>query len=274
MGFPGQDDAGVDDFGRPIGQLQRRDVLLKSAATISLYGPTSAMADRKLRIDVDVSNTGTGHNLPSGFSQERQCWVEVIVMDGASTIVYQSWYLVDKPHPETGEMVADGNLHDEDLENIIVELDALGEVISLEHGPDYNQRHGSHPVNTGVRNFGNEFEKLNPQTGEHEEVFVPFYATHMNNSFSLPALTTERIPYDVMIPAGVQGPLKITARLRFRPFPPRFLRLLAEHRPDLVNEALVDRNIIVEMAEAASLNVPIRAPGKNLSGPYLLLQEK
>ncbi len=259
-GFPGQNNSGLDAFGRPIGQLQRRDALLKAAATISLDGPVIALEGRKLRINVDVANVGTGHNLPSGFSQERQCWVELIVRDGSGAIAYQSGWLVDKPHPETGEMAADGNLDDEDLENIIVKLDALGNVISLEHGPDYNQRHRSYPVNTGLRNFANEFERLNPQTGEHEEVFVPFYATHMNNSFSLPPLTTERIPYDILIPEGTQGPLQITARLRFRPFPPRFLRLLAGHRPDLVNEALVDRNIIVDMAEATPLDIPVGNP--------------
>jgi hypothetical protein len=192
---------------------------------------------------------GTGHNLPSGFSQERQCWVEVTVKDGNGAIIYESGYLRDSD--------GDGNFHDEDLNNIIVELDPLGNVISNEHGPDYNQRHGDHPVNTGLRNFGNEFEILNTATGEHEEAFIPFGATHMNNSFSLPPLTTERVPYDVLVDTGTSGPLRITARLLFRSFPPRFLRLLAGHRPDLVDEALVDRNTIIEMAEAVPLIVTV-----------------
>jgi hypothetical protein len=238
--------------------MQRRDVLLKSAATIALDVPTTVVAGQELQINVEVSNVGTGHSLPSGFSQERQCWIEVIVKDGNGDMVYQSGYLIDKPHTETGEDTADGNLHDEDLENIIVELDALGDVTSFEHGDDYDQRHASPSVNTGLRNFGNEFEKLNEETGEHEEVFIPFTATHMNNSFSLPALTTERVPYDVLIPDDSQSPLQITARLRFRPFPPRFLRLLAEIRPDLVDEALVDRNVIIEMAEATPLTVTVQ----------------
>ena len=126
------------------------------------------------------------------------------------------------------------------------------------HGDDYDQRHGDHPVNTGGRNFGNEFEMLNTATGEHEGIFIPFGATHTNNSFSLPPLTTEEVLYDIPVDLGTSGPLSITARLRFRPFPPRFLRLLAQHRPDLVDEALVDRNVIVEMAEAAPLTVAVQ----------------
>jgi hypothetical protein len=257
-GFPGQDVPGADAFGNPIGQMQRREVLLQSAATINLRGPTTVVGGEELQISVDVSNAGTGHNLPSGFSQERQCWVEVIVKDGDGATVYESGYLVDKAHPETGEMSPDGKLHDEDLENIIVELDPLGNVISNEHGPDYNQRHGDPLVNTGLRNFGNEFEILNSVTGEHEEAFIPFGATHMNNSFSLPPLTTEEVLYDVPLDSEIEGPLTITARLRFRPFPPRFLRLMAEHRPDLVDEALVDRNTIIEMSEAIPLTVTVQ----------------
>jgi hypothetical protein len=48
----------------------------------------------------------------------------------------------------------------------------------------------------------------------------------------------------------VSGPLHVIAQLRFRPFPPRFLRTLAQARPDLVSEDTVDRNRIVDMAEA------------------------
>jgi hypothetical protein len=38
--------------------------------------------------------------------------------------------------------------------------------------------------------------------------------------------------------------------LRFRAFPPHFLCSLALARPDLVDAALVDRNRVVDMAEA------------------------
>ena len=34
-------------------------------------------------------------------------------------LLYQSGYLIDKPHPETGETAPDGNLSDEDLEHVI-----------------------------------------------------------------------------------------------------------------------------------------------------------
>ncbi len=257
--FPGQDDPGLDSHGYPIGQSQRRDDLSKSAASIELSAASTVAGGEVLPITVDVTNVGAGHNIPSGFSQERQMWVELIVAEAGGGIIYQSGHLEDNSHPETGELVPDGNLHDEDLQNLIVVLDpATGEATTLEHGSDYNLRHDHPPVNLGLANFGNEFIRVDPSTGEEEEVFIPFLANHMDNSHSIPPLETESVLYDVLIPAGTTGPISITARLRFRPFPPRFLRLLAQVRPDLVDEALVDRNRIIEMAATAPHSVRVQ----------------
>ncbi len=256
--FPGQDDAGLDSHGLSIGQKQRRDDLLRSAATVELSVPPSVASGDVLPIIVDVTNVGAGHNIPSGFSQERQMWIELIVADADGGIIYQSGQLEDNAHPETGELVPDGNLHDEDLQNLIVVVDPeTAEATTLLHGPDYNQRHDAPPVNLGLANFGNEFLRVNTETGEEEEVFVPFLANHVDNSHSIPPLETESIRYDVLIPSGHAGPLTITARLRFRAFPPRFLRLLAQVRPDLLSEEIVDRNLIVEMAEAVPVAVSV-----------------
>lgn len=178
-------------------------------------------------------------------------WIELTVTDGADNVVYKSGHLTDKAHPETGENDPDGSLDDEDLENLIVVIDpATGEATTLEHGEDYNERHGDHPVNLGLANFGNEFLRVDPSTGEEEEVFIPFLANHMDNSHSIPALETASVPYDVNIPAGTAGPLTVKARLRFRAFPPRFMRILSQIKPDVVTEEMVDMNKIIDMVEA------------------------
>ena len=77
--FPGQDSRRRDEHGNVIGQIQRRQILLESAAAISISAPTEIAAGDTLQLYVNVTNSGTGHNLPSGFSQERQCWVELTV---------------------------------------------------------------------------------------------------------------------------------------------------------------------------------------------------
>jgi hypothetical protein len=257
--FPGQDDATLDEYGFPIGQKQRRDLLLQSAATIAVSVPDAVDGGDVLPIDVSVTNVGAGHNIPSGFSQERQMWIELTVTDADGDVVYQSGHLNDRAHPETREFRPDGNLHDEDLQNLEVVLDpATGAATTLEHGPDYNQRHDDPPVNLGLVNFGNEFLHVDEETGEEEEVFVPFLANHMDNTHSIPPLETRTNRYDVTVPGNTQGPLTVTARLRFRAFPPRFLRLLAQVAPNLLDEAVVDRNLIVEMAQADPVAVTVR----------------
>ena len=180
--------------------------------------------------------------------------------DESGTVVYESGYLKIQTHPETGETSPDGRLNDEDLANLIVEIDpATGAATTLEHGDDYNQRHGDHPVNLGLVNFGNEFLRRD-ETGHLEEVFVPFLSEHTDNTHSIPPLETASNVYSILIPDGLEGSLTVTTRLRFRAFPPRFLRLMAQIRPDLVNEAIVDRNEIVEMAQAPPATVSILGP--------------
>jgi hypothetical protein len=252
--FPGQSGSDLDSHGLPIAQQVRRADLLRAACTLEVEGPSELPERGPLPITVSVTNTGAGHNVPSGFSQERQVWIELTVVDGGGRLLYRSGHLQDSPHPETGEFSPDGSLHDEDLQNLVVELDPdTLEATRLEHGPDHDERKDSPPRNKGLVSFGNEFLRIDHETGEEEEVFVPFLANHMDNSHSIPPLETRRFVYDVPLPRTVQEPVVVRARLRFRAFPPRFLRLLARARPDLLDEALVDRNRIVEMAQAATV---------------------
>jgi len=273
--FPGQDNEARDENGNMVGQVQRRKVLMESAAEMTVSGPPSTVVGETIPIMVHVTNSGTGHNLPSGFSQERQIWIEIIVSDSNGQVVYESGTLRDNAHPETGELVADGNLDDEDLRNLVGPGGGSGVIdpVTLEadvvHGPDYNRRHETPPVYQGLVNFGNEFIRIavdgngDPMRDEQghfveEEVLMPFLSTHTDNSHSIPALETAEVRYDVAVPAGSVGPLQINVRLLARAFPPRFLRALAAGRPDLVNEEMVDRNRIVEMVSAAPVNVPIQ----------------
>jgi hypothetical protein len=242
--FPGQEAQGVDSHGLPIGQIERRRDLVRAACAIELA--VESVDEGVLPISVGVTNVGAGHNVPSGFSQERQVWIELVVSDAGGEVLYESGYLVDHAHPETGETEPDGNLDDEDLENLHAEVDPVTMEAIVEPGPDFNQRPA---VNLGLKNFGNQFRRI----GDHgdEEVFSPFLANHMDNNHSIPPLETVWTRYDVALPETARGPVEISVRLRFRSFPPHFLRALAQARPDLVDEALVDRNRIVDMAEAS-----------------------
>jgi eukaryotic-like serine/threonine-protein kinase len=253
--FPNVDTDGEDEWGFPLGQQQRRTQMLRAACTLTLEGtPTSLDASADvIPIRAVVTNSGTGHNVPSGFSQERQVWIELIVRDDVG-VIYESGYLRDKAHPDTGELEPDGLLDDEDLDDrhFTVDIDTLD--THFEPGPDRDQRP---EVNLGMMNFQNAFLRIHPD-GTREPVINPLLADTMDNSRSLAPLASREVLYDVLVPPrGIVGDVRVTARLRYRAFPPEFLRILAVREPQLVSEETVDLNTIVDMAEAeATISVP------------------
>lgn len=59
-----------------------RTAMLRAALRLSITGlPAQVSAAETLRIDAWVENVGAGHNVPAGFSQEREVWVELTVRD-------------------------------------------------------------------------------------------------------------------------------------------------------------------------------------------------
>src|SRR5262249_48421200 len=43
----------------------------------------------RLEIPIRIENTGAGHRVPAGFSQEREIWLEMTVRDGRGDTVYE-----------------------------------------------------------------------------------------------------------------------------------------------------------------------------------------
>ncbi|MEZ4234311.1 MAG: multiheme c-type cytochrome, partial [Polyangiaceae bacterium] len=69
----------------------KRLALLASAGTLSLSGVQNLGSS--VAFNVTISNTGTGHNLPSGFAFVRQMFVEVRIVDSAGQLVGSSGVL-------------------------------------------------------------------------------------------------------------------------------------------------------------------------------------
>ena len=87
--FPERFAAGatLDARGVPLGLRARRDMLL--ARTFRFEVGAARRSGRALEIPIVLENTGAGHRVPAGFSQEREVWVELRVTDGAGREVYQ-----------------------------------------------------------------------------------------------------------------------------------------------------------------------------------------
>jgi hypothetical protein len=245
--YPDPYDTSIDAHGYPAGIAQRRQDLLKAAVRISLAGTDSTVALGGT-FNVRLTATAlTGHRFPAGFSQERTGYVQLTVKDANGVLLYQSGYVVDKPHPDTGEMAPDGNLDDEDLEHINAIVSggrynatyatgqgpnlngATNDVFSPgpDNGPDSRVYAG---IPDGLVLFRNELTRIflpgsaigrndangNPivvTSGAHfEETFSASFANSVDNYRSLTPLRPTLYKYQIQLPTAAElAELGITA---------------------------------------------------------------
>jgi len=237
--YPDPNQAGADEYGIANSLAQRRRDLLENAARVNL-AKTDPVAHLGQTFTVRVEAVAlTGHRFPAGFSQERTGYIQLSVTDNNGFLIYQSGYVVDKPHPETGEMQPDGNLDDEDIEHVHAVVDPgnhnrdqsqpypAGATTNAGHtnqvfeagpddGPDSRVYFG---FNEGLVLFRNELTRIftpgaslgrtdasgNPivSTGVHyEETFSAAFANTVDNFRSLQALTPRTFKYDIEMPTA------------------------------------------------------------------------
>jgi hypothetical protein len=235
--YPDPYQPGVDEYGVPNSLAERRQELLSAAARVNL-DKTDKVAQLGQTFTVRAECVAlTGHRFPAGFSQERTAYVQLSVTDDNGFLVYQSGYVVDKPHPETGEMQPDGNLNDEDLEHVHATVDPgnhnrdptkpypAGMTSNAGHtnqvfeagpddGPDSRVYFG---INEGLVLFRNELTKIfgpgqgvgrkdasgNPIVAtkpHYEETFSAALANTVDNFRSLQPLVPRTFKYDITLP--------------------------------------------------------------------------
>jgi hypothetical protein len=61
--------------------LERRTAMLRAAATLHVEPVPAVAPGESLQVDAWIENVGAGHNVPAGFSQEREVWVAIRVLD-------------------------------------------------------------------------------------------------------------------------------------------------------------------------------------------------
>ena len=257
---------GLDEYGVPKALAARREALLKAATRISLD-----KTDRRAKMGEDFvvraeAVSLTGHRFPAGFSQERTTYIQLTVKDDNGFLIYQSGYLVDKPHPETGELEPDGSLDDEDPEHIHAVADpgihaatyntgagpaANGHTNQVfefgpDNGPDARVYEGAEE---GLVLFRNELTRVFlPGAGigrngviadrpHYEETFSAGFANTVDNFRSLQPLVPRTFRYRIKLPTqeelhamgidSIKAPLHVHAQINFEHFPALFLRFLA-----------------------------------------------
>jgi hypothetical protein len=77
----------LDDDAARLALRPAREALLRGAARLSLVPGSLKSSAGSLGFTVEVSNVGTGHNLPGGFAFVRQMWLEISLLDAAGALL-------------------------------------------------------------------------------------------------------------------------------------------------------------------------------------------
>ena len=189
--------------------------LMQNGCEMAVLAPSSVRPGGKLAVEVKVTNTGAGHNFPTGFTAERQLWVDLTVKDARGNLLYTS-----------GDL--DGNKDLRDWESADVE----------EGKADLDHDLANYQANFIIQNFkGTQIDNIS--TVNRLLTAAPF-VTPAGTPASLrgfgeaarvfkrgiPAFATKSSDYSVRIPADAVGPLTLSVVLHYRNLPPHLLAAL------------------------------------------------
>ena len=207
--FVGPDYSLLDDFPFPddlnasaIAQEEYAGevlTLLQNAVEISSVQIHTQGSFNEVR--VQVRNKTTGHNVPTGFTSERQLWLEVTATGQSGTVYFQS-----------GDLDSHGDLRDAhswEVKSGAVELD--GSLFNLQ--------------SSNLHRFGIQDEALPGSSGtplELTETIFPFDADFIYKR----SLAPEEVRQVSYMFSGVAEPVEVSVRLKYRNLPPYILRAL------------------------------------------------
>ena len=184
--FPGIDEALIDFPGKAEHRLALED-LLSTAAEINLFeNPPDTINADTVWNARFVISNNTGHNFPSGTTFPRQLWMEVFAISNDDTLLASGFL---DPRGDIYDFYIDPN------RNVDPQLNIFNTIL-------YNAEGDSGLLNVSVENM----------------------VKMVNNT--LRVSDSKIVDYMIPIPSGMNGQLELTARLRFRSFPPFYLRHL------------------------------------------------
>lgn len=244
----------IDEVARKDPARPAREALLRGAARLELDARAVTVKEGKVSFTVAITNSGVGHNLPSGFAFARQMWLEVKVIGAGNQTLLQSGVLarasddlcdagtLDEPGNPAKAFIVGCRASDPDLvsfqqklvDRIDVERDRAG-------APKRDARGEQRAVaargakETWIQHLSSgAVARVRPRDGAVLAPIVPG--------------ETRKLGYAV----EARGHAKVTVsvRLLFRSLPPYMLRALGSGQP--ANEAplapLVENLQVVEMA--------------------------
>jgi hypothetical protein len=247
----------LDEIAKGDPQRPIREALLRSAATIDLPRTTIAVRGGNLSFDVTITNSGTGHNLPTGFAFARQMWLEITVSDPTGPI-FASGVLatpssdlcdagtLDEASNPMRPFMNGCDRSDPQLVNFQKKLVNHFEIAKDKQGQPLRNDKGELKIiqaESGQEQFlqyltSGVVERIRPSDGKPTAALKPG--------------ETRSFHYVVPLPARALGELALSARLLFRNNPPYFVRAMGEHQPPGEQPRLgplVTRLMVVQMAQ-------------------------
>ncbi|HSE83804.1 MAG TPA: multiheme c-type cytochrome, partial [Thermodesulfobacteriota bacterium] len=200
--------------------LEKKNYLLQNCATVEIVAPDIVSPSSNFQVEVKVTNTGAGHGIPTGFTVERQVWIEIIVKDAKDRVLFVS-----------GDL--DGN---KDLRNSHSHAVKVGDV----------------PIDDFLVNFQSQFINV-PRRGVEEEVLLPGLATKVVKHNIMPYQPKSEF-YPIAVPSYAEGPLRVDVRLRYRNLPPYLLDFLgvSELKDRLVIVDMASASKVISLDSASS----------------------
>lgn len=214
----------------------RREALLRRAATVSVPKEKVAQKPGSVAFSVDITNSGTGHNLPGGFAFVRQMWFEVVLTDAAGRTLAQSGVLknvaddlcdasvVDDRENPMRPFVVGCRRSDPSLVSFQQQLVDRIQIVRDESGNPKLGVRGENLLEAapGAKEVVLQFldsgpvPRTRPSTKKPTVPLVPAESASFPYTFTFSAEET---------------PARLTVRLLMRVAPPYFLRALASGQP-------------------------------------------
>lgn len=229
-------------------QAKKRKKLQASAATMKLRSVGQ-------RLTVSITNSGCGHNLPTGLAFARQMWLEVKAFDGAGTLVFSSGVLdeTDDDLCDQGTMddvfrklVRGCRTVDRNLVNFQLKLVTRIDTKKDANGNELRDEDGDRIVIAADDATESVLQRL---TGGAVARRRP-----LDNALLSPMEPDEERSFDYVLPFGAR---RVQVRLLFRSFGPYFLRALAEGQPKREKPRLgsLVKNLQIDEMAAAELTL-------------------
>jgi hypothetical protein len=233
-----------------------RAALLRGAVKLVIDPAPVAVSEGQLALRIEITNVGSGHNIPTGFAFARQMWLEVKVADRTGATFFTSGALAsnvddlcdqttldEQGHPPR-KLVQGCDKTDPELVSFQTRLVDHIEVLRDKQGAKVKDARGD---------FVLAATEASKETSLQYLTGGPVARTRPSDGQKLVPIApgeTRSFVYKVPLPGRFLGAAIVSARLLFRNLPPYMLRDLDAHQaPGEVRLGTLIKNLqIVEMA--------------------------